>query len=272
MQPKLGIIAGGGAIPGHLIQHCRDQGRDVFVVAVDGHADALALDDIPHLRTRLGAVGKVITSLHEAAVQEIVLIGSLRRPSLTELRPDARGTRLLMKAGKAAFGDDGLLSTVVGELEGEGFTVVGADAIVSELLVPAGPLGEVTPDKQAEQDIQRGREVVEGLGKLDLGQATVVQDGYVLAIEAAEGTDMMLSRCAELRREGAGGVLVKCRKPGQDRRVDLPTIGSRTIETAVAAGLRGIAVEAGHTMLVDRSAAVEKANQHGVFIVGFEAK
>lgn len=272
MPPKLGIIAGGGTIPGHLIEHCKDQGRDIFVIAVDGHADNLTLENVPHIRTRLGAVGQVIFNLQERNVEELVFIGSIRRPSLAELRPDTRGTKILMKAGKAAFGDSGLLSAVIDELEEEGFTVVGADEIVADLLAPLGTLGTISPDDQAKQDIKRGKSVVTGLGILDVGQAAVVQEGYVLAVEAAEGTDSMLSRCGGLKRHGPGGVLVKCRKPGQDRRIDLPTIGPNTVASAAVSGLRGIAVEAGHTLIIDRATTIKAAERDGLFITGFEAE
>ena len=270
MQPKLGIIAAGGAVPVHVMNHCRDSGRDVFVLALQGHADELELDGVPHARIRLGAAGKMISALHDAKAEEVVLIGQLRRPSLLELRPDVRAAKIAFKARIAAHGDNSLLSAIVRELEGEGFRIVGVDDVVADMLAPTGVLGKISPDKLAGTDIQRGIEVVRGLGQLDVGQAAIVQDGIVLAVEAAEGTDRMIERSKALHRDGPGGVLVKCKKPGQDRRVDLPTIGRTTVEIAAAAGLRGIAVEAGATLIIERDAVIRAADTAGVFVTGVD--
>lgn len=167
------------------------------------------------------------------------------------------------------LGDDGLLSALVRELETvEGFRVVGPESLLPESLATAGVYGVVRPDEQALRDIERGIDVARGIGDLDVGQAAVVQAGLVLAVEAVEGTDAMLERCRGLRREGPGGVLVKVRKPGQESRVDLPTIGVSTVEGAAAAGLDGIAVEAGGGLVVDRAAVVERADEAGLFVIG----
>ena len=175
---------------------------------------------------------------------------------------------MFAKTGARALGDDGLLSALVRALEDEGFRMVGADDVVSDLLAPQGPLGAVAPEAEAKADIALGIDVALALGALDVGQAVVVQQGLVLGVEAAEGTDALIERCGGLRRAGPGGVLVKVKKPGQDRRVDLPTIGVSTVTAAAAAGLSGIAVEAGGTLVMDRSAVAETADRVGVFVIG----
>jgi DUF1009 family protein len=187
---------------------------------------------------------------------------------LLSLRPDWRAAKFLARVGYRALGDDGLLKAIIREFEGEGFRVVGADAILSSAVAPVGPLGRHAPDAQAEDDIALGFRIVRALGALDIGQAAVVQQGLVLGVEAIEGTDALIARCAGLRREGAGGVLVKAPKPGQERRADLPTIGPRTVEAAAAAGLRGIAIEAGASLVIDRAALVAAADRTGLFVVG----
>jgi hypothetical protein len=193
----------------------------------------------------------------------------VRRPSLLGLRPDAEGARLLARIGRAAFaGDDGLLAAVVKVFSEEGFRVIGAHEILSEALGPAGLLSRAAPDALAMADIQRGIAVTRALGAVDVGQGCVVQQGIVLAVEAAEGTDAMLSRCAPLAWPGPGGVLVKLVKPGQDRRADLPTIGPDTIRGATSAGLRGVAFEAGGTILARRDAAIAEADAAGLFLLG----
>jgi len=268
--PKLGIVAGAGELPGRLIEACRGSGRAFFVVALKHHAEPAVIGDAPHAWVRLGAAGTSIKALHEAAVEEVVLAGPVRRPTLVELRPDATVLKL---AAKGAFnlGDDGLLAAVVRTLEDdEGFKVVGADDVLADLLAPPGALGQVAPDDAARDDIDRGVEIVTALGALDVGQAAVVQQGIVLGVEAVEGTDALLARCAGVRRSGGGGVLVKLAKPQQERRADLPTIGPRTIENAQRAGLAGVAVEAGNTLVMQREETIAAADAAGLFLIGIE--
>lgn len=265
----LGILAGGGRLPGQIAAAAAAAGRPVFIVGLEGFADAAVLAPWPHELIRIGAAGRILAALRAHACRDLVLIGPIRRPSIFDLRPDTEGARILARIGRAAFaGDDGLLAAVMKVLSEEGFRVIGAQDIVTEALGPAGLLTRAAPDAAAMADIRRGIAVVHALGAADVGQCCVVQQGIVLAVEAVEGTDAMLSRCAALARPGAGGVLVKLIKPGQDRRADLPTIGPETIRGAVAAGLRGIAFEAGGTILAQRDAAMAEADAAGVFLLG----
>lgn len=268
--PKLGILAGGGTLPARIAMAARGQGREVFVVAFEGHTDPATVTGLPHLWSRFGAAGGIIARLKDEGVRELVFAGPVRRPSFTELLPDWWTTKFLAKVGTRALGDDGLLRTIASALEGEGFRIVGLHELLSELLTPPGPVGTLRPDEQARQDVARAVEVARVLGALDVGQGAVVQQGIVLAVEAIEGTDAMLARCAGLARPGPGGVLVKVRKPQQDRRLDLPTMGVATVENAARAGLRGIAVEAGGSLLVDRAAVAAAADRLGMFVIGIE--
>jgi DUF1009 family protein len=265
---RLGVLAGGGELPVRVIEACRASGRDVFVLAFEGQTDPATVEGTAHAWVRLGAVGDAFRQLRQAGVAEVVLAGPVRRPSLEDLRPDWRGAMFLARVGARAFGDDGLLSAVVKELETEGFRVIGADDVFASLRTPDGRCGAHSPDAAAEVDIARAVAVLRALGPLDVGQAVVVQQGVVLGVEAIEGTDALLDRCASLRREGRGGVLVKIAKPGQERRVDLPTIGAATVSRAAAAGLRGIALEAGRSLIIDRAAVVRAADEAGLFVVG----
>ncbi len=268
-SPALGILAGGGKLPGQIAAAAHATGRAVFLVGLEGFADPAVLAPWPHEVIRIGAAGKIFAALRAHGCRELVLIGPVRRPSLLDLRPDAEGTRLLARIGRAAFaGDDGLLAAVVTVLAQEGFRVLGAHEILNEALGPAGLLSQAGPDALAMADIHRGIDVVRALGAVDVGQGCVVQQGIVLAVEAAEGTDAMLARCASLARPGPGGVLVKLVKPGQDRRADLPTIGPRTLLGAAEAGLRGVAFEARGTILAERDAAVAAADAAGLFLLG----
>jgi len=270
MTGKLGILAGSGDLPRRLVHVCRASGRDVFVLAFEGQTDPATTDNVAHAWTKLGSTAAAVKLLREANVADVVMVGPMVRPSLRDLRLDTLSVKVLAKAGVKALGDDGLLSAIVGVLEGEGFRVLGVDTILSEMVAPAGVYGLHSPDAQAEEDIARGIAVARALGAHDVGQAAVVQHGIVLGVEAVEGTDLLLQRCAELRRGGTGGVLVKVCKPQQDTRVDLPTIGVQTVNRAAAAGLRGIAVEAGGALVVDRPAVASAADAAGLFVIGVQ--
>jgi len=268
--PRLGIIAGAGDLPFLLAAACRDEGRDYFILGLRGQTDPERITEHPHGWIRMGAVGKGLAMLSEAGARELVMAGPVRRPSLAELRPDARGAAIVARIGFARSGDDTVLKGVIAELEREGFRIVGIDDVLGALVGPKGVQGRHAPDDQALADIARAVAVARAVGELDVGQAAVVQEGIVLAVEAAEGTDAMLARCAGLAREGAGGVLVKVAKPGQERRADLPTVGATTVANAAEAGLRGIAYQAGASILVGREATVAEADRRGLFLVGVE--
>ncbi len=269
--PTLGILAGGGPIPGQVAAAARAAGRDVFIVGLEGFAQAAVIAPYKHEVIRIGAVSRILAALRAHGCQDLVMIGAVRRPSIFDLRPDAEGARLLARAGRMAIaGDDGLLAAVVRVLGENGFRVIGAHEILREALGPRGVLTRASPDAQAMADIERGVAVVRALGTVDVGQCCVVQQGFVLAVEAVEGTDAMLSRCGDLARSGPGGVLVKLVKPNQERRADLPTIGPITIQGAIAAGLRGVAFEAEGTILADKDACIAAADAAGLFLLGLD--
>lgn len=272
MAAKLGILAGRGPLPGKLARACRAQGRDVFVIGFKGETDPDALEGLEHAWVNVAAIGQTLKMLRGAGVVDLVLLGPVSRPDFKSLRPDLHGAKLLPKIMAAAQrGDDAIMKVLVDDLENEGFTVLGAEEVMSELAPTAGVLGAVEAGPQDQIDIARGIEVVRAVGTLDIGQAAVLRRGYVLAVEAAEGTDEMLRRCKPFREEEPGGILVKLPKPGQERRADLPTIGLPTVRGCEAAGLRGIVLEADGALIDDRDAVVEFADAHGIFILAVEA-
>jgi DUF1009 family protein len=267
----LGILAGGGRLPLQVAAAAQAAGRPVFVVGLEGFVDKSWLPAWPHEIIRMGAAGRILAALREHRCQDLVLIGPVRRPSFFDIRPDMEGTRIMARIGRAAFtGDDGLLAAVIKVLGDEGFRVLGAHEILQEALGPRGLLTQAAPDAGAMADIARGVTVARALGAVDVGQGCVVQHGIVLAVEAAEGTDAMLGRCGALARAAHGGVLVKVVKPGQERRADLPTLGPDTVTAAAAAGLRGIAFEAGGAILADTVAMVAAADKAGLFLLGLD--
>lgn len=268
-QKKLGIIAGGTKMPQLLIDYCLDTGRDFFVLAIEGNADkAVFTPRVPHKWIRIGQAGTGFKIFADEGVEEVVMIGTIRRPTLTDLVPDLRTAAFFARIGMKALGDDGILRALIKEIEVENMRVVGIHEVLPQLLVKEGVLTKKRPDKQAEADIQRGVEVARELGRLDVGQSVVVQQGLVLGVEGIEGTDELVRRCGDYKRKGDGGVLVKLRKPQQDMRIDLPTVGVNTIENIHNTGLRGLAVHAGNALIVDEEEVVRLADEYGLFIKG----
>jgi len=273
----LGIVAGRGTLPLQLAETCLSAGRPVFLLGIEGETHR-GIERFPHRWIALGAVGAGLQALREAGCGELVLIGPVSRPDFGKLSLDWEGVKLAPKLALAATrGDDALLSAVVRHVEEAGFRLLGVDDVMKDLRAPLGPVGRHVPSPAAEADIARAAEVVRALGAHDIGQGAVVCDGLVLAVEAVEGTDAMLRRCADLPGELRGrpdarrGVLLKRAKPGQERRVDLPAIGPRTVQLASVAGLAGIAVEAGGTLVLDRPEVARLADEHGLFVVGVAA-
>jgi DUF1009 family protein len=265
----IGVIAGGGPLPGQVAAAAVAAGRGVFIVAIEGFAEPAVVGGFDHQFYRLGAVGAIRDGLRAHGCRDVVMIGPVKRPSFLALRPDAEGAKLLARIGRAAFaGDDGLLAAVTRVLGEEGFNVIGAHDVMADVLGPPGLLTISAPDAGAMADIERGVAVLRIIGAADIGQACVVQQGIVLAVEAIEGTEAMLSRVRPLARPGPAGVLVKLAKTGQERRADMPALGPATIGQIVNAGLRGIAFEAGNTILVERNAMIAAADERGIFLLG----
>ena len=270
---KLGIIAGAGALPHCLIEACERMHRDFYVVGLKGQANPKEYDKaLPMTWVRLGAVGKALRTFKKNKVEEVVFIGGVKRPSFVGLWPDFRTFRMILGLGLKALGDDALLRVIVKEVEKEGMKVVGIDAILPHLLAQKGVYTRRVPTPQDSVDIKRGIEVARLLGKADVGQSVIVQQGLVLAVEGIEGTDALIRRSSDLKRKGSGGVLVKMCKPDQDRRVDLPTIGPQTIQSVKNAGFAGVAVQAGAVLISQSEQTIKLANQLGLFIIGVEEK
>lgn len=266
----LGIIAGSGALPRQLILRCAEENRAVFVVAVEGEADETTVANIPHIWVKLGAVGSAMEAMRNANVRDVVFSGKIGRPKLTNMKPDVLGAKLIAKLGMSLFGgDSSIFKTIVAFFEAEGFRVVGMGDIMQGMVAPAGAIGKHMPGAQAMEDIKHGIYIAQAIGTLDIGQAVIVKNKLVLGVEAAEGTDALIERCAAFASEGEGGVLVKACKPIQEQRVDLPTIGKSTVELMRKAGFAGIAIEAGRSLIADRMETIRAADEAGLFIFGF---
>ena len=270
---KLGIIAGAGALPICLIQACEQMKRPYYIVGLKNCLDKADLPKgAPVDWIRLGAIGKAFKLLRKNKAEEVVMIGAVKRPSFTEIWPDWKCFTMLLKHGRKALGDDALLKILIKEIENQGFKVVGIDEILPHLLIKKGVYGRVIPTAQDTSDIKRGIQVAKKLGEADVGQAVIVQQGLVLAVEGIEGTDALIRRSKALKRKGGHGVLVKMAKPQQDRRADLPTIGPQTVQAVADSGFAGIAVQAENVLFSEAEKAIKLANKLGIFIIGVPGK
>jgi len=274
----LAIIAGGGAVPIAVADAVERRGRRVVLFPVRGWADPAAVERFPHHWLPLAKAGLFRRHAQAEGCRDVVFVGTAVRPPLRSLRIDWLTLRLLPRIMRAyRGGDDHLISGVASVFEDYGFRIVGPHEVAPEILMPEGPIGSLRPSPRDEADIARALALLAATGSFDMGQAAIVADNHVLAIEATEGTDAMLKRVAELRAQGriaarAGtGVLVKAPKPQQDRRFDLPAIGPRTVEEAARAGLAGIAVVAGGSIVAEPAAVATAANKTRIFVVGIKA-
>ncbi len=265
---KIGLIAGGGDLPERVIAECLSSGRELFVIAI-GKTHPPSLAKIPHISLNIASVGRAIKILRKEHIKDIVFAGGIQRPNFASLRPDAGGMKLLGRISKAKLiGDNSLLSIVIKFFEDSGFNVLGVEKVLNNLLMPLGTLGKIQPNDSAAKDIAIGTDIARAIGNLDIGQCIIIQHGVVLGVEAVEGTDALIRRCSSLQADGHGGILVKMKKPVQDSRIDLPTIGVHSIINAAGAGLRGLAVEAGGAIIIDRDEVARKADELGLFVVG----
>ena len=271
---RIGIIAGSGVMPISVANAAHAAGRPVHLIALEGAA-CQGVEAFPHTWVNIGEIGRILKILKKEQCDELVIIGGVRRPKMDDLRLDL-GTLANLPALLSALvgGDNSVLSGIVEFFEKKGFHVVGAHDIAPDLLASDGPLSRKLPNKQDTADIAMAIDLIAAMGRFDVGQAAVVAHGHVLAVEAAEGTDALLERCASVKRwtpkrgKSRSGVLVKCAKPGQERRVDLPAIGPETVRRAREAHLNGIAIATGDVLIAERAGVIEEADKLGLFVVG----
>jgi UDP-2,3-diacylglucosamine hydrolase len=272
-RSPLGIVSGGGSLPFAVAEAAVRSGRGAVLFGVRGSAEAQRVAAYRHHWVGLGQMGRLCRLARQEGCRDIVFIGTTIRPSLWRLRLDLETLLVLPRLARMFRGGDGhLLTGVVTLMEERGFRVLGAHEVAPDILMPEGPLGHCQANDRARADIARGLALLRAIGPFDVGQAVVVADNHVLAVEAADGTDEMLDHVAEMRRKGrirsSGGVLVKAPKLSQDRRIDLPTIGPRTVAGAARAGLAGIAVVAREAILAEPDRMTQVADLERIFIVG----
>ena len=275
VSSPVGIIAGGGRLPFAVAESLLARGLTPVFFGLRGVCDPIEVSRFKHHWIALGQLGRLATLLRRENCRDLIFIGTLIRPALSEIRLDWGTLRVLSRVLMSFRGGDDHLLTGIGKiLERDGFLLRGIKDVAPDLLMPAGRMTRLAPGRDDEADIARGREVLHTLSRFDIGQACVVIDGHVVAVEGIEGTDACLARVAELRAQGrirarAGrGVLVKAPKSNQDLRFDLPTFGPVTVENAARAQLAGVAIAAGNAILADPQEMVAAADAAGLFVTG----
>ncbi|PCJ99739.1 MAG: UDP-2,3-diacylglucosamine pyrophosphatase [Zetaproteobacteria bacterium] len=265
---KLGIIAGGGNLPSYLLSICNDKGIEPFIIGFDGQTGVDIMEDNHHQWVGFGEAGKIISFFKSNGVKDLVLIGGVKRPSFSEIKPDFKAVKILSRIGFRALGDNDLLSALKTELEKEGFILRGVQDFCDGLLIEEGTVGRYKPEPDDAVSIEFGLKVSQEIGALDIGQSVIVQNAMIVGVEAVEGTDALIARCSDLQQNGRGGILVKTRKPQQDKMLDMPTIGPQTIINAHNAGLAGIVLHAGNVIIVDIKTVANYADKYKIFVVG----
>jgi DUF1009 family protein len=265
---KLGVIAGNGMMPVEAIKYFIRNNIPIFVVGLEPFCIAEEIAKAPHIFVKIGEIGKLLKAFRDNDVEDIIFAGGIDRPSLKELIPDWEGVKIVAKLAMKKKSDDNLFRAVIDEIERRGFRIIGIQDVIPEMLCGENIYTKTKPTKDDLNDIERGWTVAKAIGAVDVGQAVVVQDGLILAMEAIEGTNLMLERAASLRRGKKKLIMVKVLKPGQEMRVDLPAIGLQTVELFIKYGIAGIAVEAGCSLFIEKDAVIKKANENGIFIIG----
>ena len=274
---NIGLIAGAGKLPKHIIAAAKESGFELSVIGIKNFANKSEYVEAEFYHA--SEFGKILKSLRNNNVTDICFAGVIKRPDFNSFRPDLKGImhlKGLINASKR--GDDSLMRYIMSIFEKEGFRIVSPQVLCKDLLLPEGNLNSTPISDAHKLDIDKGISVAQIIGSYDIGQSVVVCNGLVLALEAQEGTDLMLERVSKLPIEIRGdiqnpkGVLVKVVKPSQDIRIDLPTIGPETIKRASKAGLSGVAGISGKTLILERTNVIKLADQLGLFVVGIKPR
>ena len=266
--PKLAIIAGNGSIPFYLIEECKKIGREYCLIIIEGHGKELSVKYNPDYIVSLAKMGRAVKYVKNIGIKHILMVGGVKRPSLKNIIPDLWTAKFLTTISSKVSGDNSVLSKLTKALEREGFIIVAPEEVLPNLICPKGTLGKVKPNQQNNEDILTGYRVAKIIGANDIGQSIIIENGLVIAVEAAEGTDRMIKRSLNLKKEKKAGVLIKVIKPMQDKRIDRPVIGIDTIKAVKKAGLDGIALESNEILILNYSDVILYADEEGLFVEG----
>ena len=265
---KLGIIAGDGDLPIQIINECKKQKEDFVVILINGHGTEISKSYNPDYIMNLSKIGKAIKFAKTNNITDLVMAGRIKRPSLKDMLPDIWTARFLAKYAGRIKGDNNVLTNLAKELEKEGFNILAPEKFILKALCPKGMLGNHRPTIENKKDIELGFKIAKNIGKDDIGQSLIIQNGLVLTVEAAEGTDAMIARSKILKIGDSGAIFIKVIKPGQDERLDRPVIGINTIKSIHEAGLDGMALEANSVFILNLDEVINYANSNNLFIIG----
>jgi len=266
-RDSIGIIAGGGRFPFMVASSARKKGFRVVAVAHRGDTDPALADNVDKIIwIKLGQLGKLIGSFKKERVHKALMAGTITKSRMFgKAKPDLKGLSLIPRI--AVLHDDGILRAVAAELAKEGIEIVSSTHYLPELLAPKGCLTKKRPGKKEEAEIQFGWKVAKELGRLDVGQCVVVRNKTVLALEAIDGTNETIKRGGRIA--GKDAVIVKVSKPDQDLRFDVPSVGLETIKVMSQVKASVLAVEAGKTLIFDKSEMIEYADSLGICVVSY---
>ena len=266
---KIAVIAGKGWLPRHVLNSCIEKGIECEIIAIEDQFSKELFEDKNYHLFPIHAISKIIAKIRSLGISHIVLAGTVKRAGITRLLLDLKGAKLLTKIMKAGLNDDAILRTVITFLEAESFTIIPPEKIATSIVVGSGFLTNTKPDNTGFVDIKKGIEILRAVANFDVGQALVIQNGLVLGVEAAEGTDELIKRCGLIQQKDEEMcILIKICKPNQDKRVDLPCIGPETIKNLYRYNFKGIALEAGSALILNREKTITDADELGIFIYG----
>lgn len=268
ISSNLGIIAGGGDLPGEIANIHYNNGGKVYIAALEGEGNIDPIKQFPHKIFKIGSVSKIIDYFQAHAVRNIIFVGTIKRGDFSSIKVDIDGAKLIAKiTTQKLLGDDNILRVIADFFEKKGFKVISPQDILDSDVGSNKLLTDKKPSKQDLMDIEIGVNALKALSPFDVGQGVIINNRRVIGIEGVEGTDNLISRCSSYKPITYGGVLVKTMKTSQDHRLDIPTIGPKTIDALAQFKYNGVAIEDGGVILVDNAKTIGLANKHKIFII-----
>jgi DUF1009 family protein len=266
---KLAIIAGSGYLPKHVYDACQHNGIKCELIILEGETSPELFNDAKNIKFKAHKISQILRYIRKIGATHLTLAGKVKRANISKLLLDLKGAKLFAMIIKKGLNDNAILKTILEFIEEEGLKIIAPEKVAPSIILHKGPLSKAKPNTSAKEDIKLGLKILKGIASYDVGQALIMQHGLVLGVEAAEGTDELIKRCGEIKQNGEGPILIKIVKPEQDKRIDLPCIGPDTILMAHKYGIRGIAAEAGSTLILDQSNTLKLADKLKIFIFGF---
>ncbi len=263
---KIGLLIGCEDLPKIVIAELKRQNKEFFIISLVSKPN-IDLNQYDHEVIPVTKIGKIIASLKKHQITEVLFLGKIARPSFSKIIPDLKGLRLFFRIIRnMSFSDHKLFTELVKFAESNKLKILGVKDISKEILAPKGLITNKKPDKNFLKDVDYGQEIFKKISHADIGQSIIVENNLVIGVEAVEGTDELIKRCAKYFKE-KGGVLLKFKKPHQDDRVDLPVIGIKTMRNLLKGNFRGVVIEAGNTIIIDYEDVVDFANENNLVIL-----